>query len=278
MAINETKDIQMNKSLIQRVGSKTNKVFAKTTTAFNDLKWQFSRDYIDNKNKLTSLNGKYPEKRCFIMANGPSLLNCDLTLLKNEITISCNAQFLIWDKMGFIPTFHTVEDTLVAEDRSKELNAINSTTKIFPRDVSYCLDYDRNTIFINFKRNYKLFPKFSDDFTKVVYWGGTVSFLNMQLAYLLGCKEIYLIGFDHNYKVPSKIVDTVITSEENDVNHIHPDYFGKGYRWHDPNVARMEQAYVEARRFFDEKKIKIMNATIGGKLEVFERIDYNSLF
>ena len=102
--------------------------------------------------------------------------------------------------------------------------------------------------------------------------------LNLQLAYYLGCNEIFLVGFDHHYKIPSKIDDHVITSQGDDFNHVHPNYFGKGYRWHDPNLARMEQAYSEARRFLDARGIRVQNATVGGQLGIFERIDYSQLF
>jgi hypothetical protein len=240
--------------------------------------WMVSREGQENQHKLNALKVGFTGRRCFVMGNGPSLLKCDLKLLQDEITISSNAQYLIWDKMGFSPNFLTVEDRLVAEDRCEELNAIRQTTKIFPLDLSYCLKNIGETIFVNLVRDYKHFPRFSEDFSRIVYWGGTVSALNLQLAYYLGCKEIYLIGFDHDYKISGKIDNLVITSETEDVNHIHPDYFGKGYRWHDPNLARMEQSYIEARRFLEAKGIVVKNATAGGKLEVFERVEYLSLF
>lgn len=240
--------------------------------------WKNTPKGKENNQKLKNLQGKYTGKRCFVMGNGPSLLKNDLTLLKNEITISSNAQYLIWDKMGFTPSFLTVEDPLVAEDRRDELNQITNVVKIFPKDLSHFLKLDDSTFYINFLRSYKGFPKFSDDFINKVYWGGTVSYMNLQLANYLGCSEIYLIGFDHSYKVPDKMDGHVITSASDDVNHIHPNYFGKGYRWHDPNVERMEVGYIQARGFFETKGVKIYNATVGGKLEVFERVDYNTLF
>jgi hypothetical protein len=235
---------------------------------------------LNNIERLLSFRKKYQNRRCFILGNGPSLLKCDLSLLKNEITIASNANFLIWDKMGFSPSFLTVEDNLVAEDRSKDFSKISSTMKIFPEDLLYCLKPDENTIFVNFNRNYDDFPRFSERFDEVVYWGGTVSYLNLQLAYFLGCTEIYLIGFDHSYQVPhkSKISNFVITSDVDDVNHIHPDYFGKGYRWHDPMLWRMEMAYEKAKDFFIKHNISIFNSTVGGSLEIFERKDYNELF
>ena len=243
-----------------------------------NLVWSVSPEGRQNKKMLAELEGKFAGRRCFVMGNGPSLLKSNLSLLKDELTIGSNAQYLIWDAIGFVPTYLTVEDRLVAEDRAEELCNLDQPVKVFPRDLSYCLGESKNTVFINFIRDYQPFPKFTSDFAKTVYWGGTVSMLNLQLADYLGCNEIYLIGFDHHYQVPTTIKDHIITSQGDDVNHVHPSYFGKGYRWHDPNLARMEQSYAEARRFLDAKGVIVRNATVGGQLEVFERVDYNELF
>lgn len=245
---------------------------------FEDTVWFHTPKGIKNAKKLAGLKNKHAGKRCFIMGNGPSLLKCDISLLNDEITIASNAQFLIWDQYGFKPKYLTVEDRLVAEDRGAQLDEIEYVQKIFPKDLSYALSYTPSTLYINFLRNYPNFPQFSDDFVKQVYWGGTVTYLNLQLAYFMGCTEVYMIGFDHYYKVPAKMDNTVITSEVDDENHIHPDYFGKGYRWHDPNIERMEQSYEKAREFFEAHNVIIRNATVGGHLETFERIDFNTLF
>lgn len=242
------------------------------------LAWSVGPQGRHSKRRLAELDGKFAGRRCFVMGNGPSLLKCEIGLLKDELTIGSNAQYLVWDTMGFIPTFLTVEDRLVAEDRAAEISALQYPIKIFPQDLLYCLGDGANTIFINFVRDYRPFPKLTSDFEKIVYWGGTVTMLNLQLAYYLGCTEIYLVGFDHFYHVPKEIHGHVITSQNDDVNHIHPEYFGKGYRWHDPNIDRMELAYSEARRFFDARGIPVRNATVGGNLEIFERVEYRSLF
>ena len=69
-----------------------------------------------------------------------------------------------------------------------------------------------------------------------------------------------------------------IPSQSDDPNHFHPDYFGKGYRWHDPMVERMEQSYVRAKAEFERVGRRIFNASAGGHLEVFPRVAYASLF
>lgn len=229
------------------------------------------------RERLAGLRGSLAGRRCWVLANGPSLLKVDVRRLKDEITIGSNALFLVYDKLGFAPTFLTVEDRLVAEDRGSTLGGLTTSTKIFPHDLAYCLGADDRTIYCNFLRAYPGVPRFSAEFEQVVYWGGTVSFLNLQLAYHLGCNPIYLVGFDHNYQVPKNLEGLVITSDRDDVNHVHPDYFGKGFRWHDPNVERMERAYQVARTAIEAGGVTVANATAGGHLEVFRRVDFDAV-
>jgi hypothetical protein len=213
------------------------------------------------------------------MGNGPSLLKCDLNLLASEITLVSNAHYLIWDRLTYVPSFLAVEDRLVAEDRADELQNLVGITRIFPFDLHPLLGpSDASKLYVNFKRNYRSFPRFSHNLAKRCYWGGTVSFLNLQIAAYLGCNPIILIGFDHSYVVPTTGVHGhVIHSQGHDVNHIHPDYFGAGYRWHDPNVHRMELAYDCAREELAHSGVEILNATVGGQLEVFQRVSFDAV-
>lgn len=234
-----------------------------------------------NERRLMSLKNSFKGRRAFVIANGPSLNDTDIQLLKDELTIGCNGIFLLFDQMGFLPTFYTVEDTLVAEDRADRINSLRGMTKVFPWDLRYCLKADPDTVFINFVRRYTGVPKFSDCFERQVYWGGTVTYLNLQLAYYLGSREVYLVGADHNYRRPDQkdeVDKFIITSRSADRNHFHPDYFGPGFRYHDPMVDRMEKSYVHARGYFEKNSGVIYNATAGGQLEVFERVDFESLF
>ncbi len=237
--------------------------------------------------RLQALRNQYSgTKRCFIIGNGPSLNRTDLTQLAGEITFTTNAFFLKLPELDWTPTFHVVEDHLVAEDRASELNSLKGPTKIYPSYLGYCLDEAEDTIFINHRArvSYPFGFDFSTDAAKVTYTGCTVTFTCMQLAFYLGFEEIYLIGVDADYEIPdaSDMDESagtgVIDMACDDPNHFHPDYFGKGYRWHDPQVSEMLEAYREARRVTDETGRRIFNATIGGKLEVFERRDFCEIF
>jgi len=237
--------------------------------------------------RLRALRERYQGmRRCFIIGNGPSLNYTDLSKLRDEVTFGVNGIFLKFKDMGFRTTFYIVEDHLVAEDRAERINTLRGMVKLFPINLAYCLDEGPDTIFFNHRQrvSYPHGFDFSTDASHITYTGCTVTFTCIQLAYYLGFQEIYLVGVDASYALPATTEKrdsygvSVLDMAEDDPNHFHPDYFGKGYRWHDPQVDKMVAAYEEARRVTEAQGVKIRNATVGGKLEVFERVQYESLF
>jgi MoaA/NifB/PqqE/SkfB family radical SAM enzyme/tetratricopeptide (TPR) repeat protein/SAM-dependent methyltransferase len=247
------------------------------TKPYEALQWK------QGHRKIEFLKDLYKGERAFIIGNGRSLNSMNLQSLRNEITFGVNCIFYNFSRMGFKPNFYVVEDVLVAEDRREEIDRLSGMTKIFGEYLKYCLKDTDNVIWANVKydfSNYPGFPHFSKDASQCMWVGGTVSYLCMQLAYYMGFEEVYLIGFDHDYVIPrdAKIAGRVITSSSNDPNHFHPEYFGKGKRWHDPQIGRMEKAYRKAKEVFEADGRRIYNATVGGYLEVFPRVKYNSLF
>ena len=236
-----------------------------------------------NEKSFSSFKDKHSGERCVIIGNGPSLNKCDLTKLKDEYTFGVNSIFLNYEKMGFYPTYYVVEDILVAEDRAEQINAYDHSVKFFGNYLNYCIEGTGETIWLNviFRYDgYDDFPHFSTNALRKLWVGGTVSYLCMQLAYYMGFKEVYLVGFDHSYEIPAdaKVDGNTILSMSDDPNHFDSSYFGKGFRWHDPKVDRMELSYRKARQYFDRHGRKIYNATFGGSLEVFDRVDYEDIF
>ena len=236
-----------------------------------------------NEKRLLDYKNKHLGQRAFIIGNGPSLNNCDLHPLKKEITFGSNSIFLNYDHMGFHPTYYVVEDIFVAEDRASLINSYQGPIKFFGNYLHYCIDNKEDVIWLNVRmryEEYKDFPHFSTNALRMVWTGGTVSYINLQLAYYMGFSEVYLIGFDHSYQIPADAMvrGTVIVSNNTDPNHFHPEYFGKGFRWHDPRIDRMELAYHRSKTVFEASGKRILNATVGGKLEVFDRVQYSSLF
>jgi 2-polyprenyl-3-methyl-5-hydroxy-6-metoxy-1,4-benzoquinol methylase len=219
-------------------------------------------------------------RTCVILGNGPSLKDIDLASLRHVPTFGANGLYLAYPGTPFRATFHVVEDHLVAEDRAADLNQLGESIKLFPTYLAYCLEDDGAAIF------YRHLPRpnavqgnfeFSPDAADHTYAGCTVTFSSLQLAYYLGFRRILLVGLDHNYAIPADVQKrqdynvSVLDMPSDDPNHFNRDYFGKGKRWHDPQVDKMDQAYVCARAFFQTHGVEIYNCTVGGKLEVFPR-------
>lgn len=241
----------------------------------------------DEKERLRGLRNKFAGERCFIVGNGPSLNKHDLGKLKNEYVFAVNAIFYKTDEMGFMPYFYMVEDSHVIDDNLARIIAYPAPIKFFLSLYKSKIPAADNVFFVEgdlgFYRGIHPFhdtPRFSRDASDCVFAGQSVTHINLQLAYFLGFTEVYLIGMDFQYVKPETVIVTGNTwqSTEDDPNHFHPDYFGKGKKWHDPKVEKVALNYGLARRVYERNGRIIRNATIGGYLEVFERCDYNALF
>jgi len=93
----------------------------------------------------------------------------------------------------------------------------------------------------------------------------------------MGFKQVILIGVDHSFQSKGTPHSTVV-SKGDDQDHFDPSYFGKGFRWQLPDLETSEQAYHLAREAYEKDGREILDATIGGKLAIFPKVDYPSLF
>jgi hypothetical protein len=215
--------------------------------------------YIDPKySALLALKDCYSnKKRCFIVCTGPSLLINDLERLKDEYTFSMNSIFKIFDQTNWRPTYYCVTDRDVYNAFSNDIRVKEFQNKLYP-DIFH----DTDCILFPFDRG--IFEVdgflFSDNAYIIVNEAGTITVHLMQLAVYMGFKEIYLLGCDCNYSGPKQ------------------HFVDYGSKVTDNPEERMISAYKVAKEYADAHGIKIYNATRGGKLEVFERVDFDTLF
>ena len=82
-----------------------------------------------------------------------------------------------------------------------------------------------------------------------------------------------MVGMDFSYQIPdhSKVSGNNIISGGPDPNHFHPDYFGPMKTWKEPNLDSVRRAYELAKFVYERDGRQIINASVGGKLEVFNR-------
>lgn len=218
--------------------------------------------------KLEKYRGIYANKRCFIVGTGPSLKieDLDMLLQNKEICFSVNNIFRSFNDTKWRPNYYVVTDYEFLEGGEKLVN-VSQSIKFISDCCQKFWENNQDDSVIKFHTQYEWFhdrkPKFSNDFARKSYLGGTVVFACLQLAVYMGFTEIYLLGVDCNYLKGS--CGNYFYRQDTEDNFDH-------------RVDYMISAYLSARDYANSHDIKIFNATRGGKLEVFERVDFEMLY
>jgi hypothetical protein len=227
--------------------------------------------------RLIALKDAYRGQRAFIIANGPSLKQTDLSKLRDEVTFGMNRIYLMFPELGFSTTYLVVVNDLVIEQTAADLAGLTlpkflswHSRSFFPSSLS--IAQLPTFIYTTYES-----PRFSRDVRGRVWEGATVTNVTLQLAFHMGFQKVILIGADHNYTAKGK-PNTTVTSEGDDPNHFSPAYFGKGFRWQLPDLETSEIGYAMARDAYQAAGREVLDATIGGKLTIFPKVEYNSLF
>ncbi|PFH85605.1 6-hydroxymethylpterin diphosphokinase MptE-like protein [Bacillus sp. AFS088145] len=218
--------------------------------------------------RLKNIKNRHLNERCFIVATGPSLKMEDLEKLQGEITFSMNSICLAFDETDWRPTYYGIQDIGNYLTFEKEIKELDSECKFIGESILKYTEvpgefyiYPMNMLNHNWLHR-KYNTKFSNDAFATVYDGYTITYSLIQIAVYMGIKEIYLLGTDCNYTT--------------DLNH----HF-KNYDYFDPSYSvagnKMIHAFKVAKEYADLNNIKIFNATRGGMLEVFERVDLDNV-
>ena len=223
--------------------------------------------------QLAALKDAHRGQRCFVIGNGPSLKKTDLTRLEHEYTFGMNRIYLMFPELGFPTSFYVAVNSLVIEQCAADIRTLP-----IPKFLSWrsrnLIEPTHDTVFLHTTYSG---PKFAQDARGRLWEGATVTNVCLQLAYHMGFEQAILIGVDHSYSAKGKPNQTVV-SRGDDPNHFDAKYFGKGFRWQLPDLDTSEQGYTMARQAYESDGRQVLDATIGGKLTVFPKVDYDSLF
>lgn len=237
-------------------------------------------EHSNNVKILKSLKNKYENQRCFIIGNGPSLKVEDLDKLKNEITFGFNRIYYMFDKTNWRPTFYCSEDIKIIQNSIEEINNLDLKYKFIPlilRD-DYKIHINLATHFNQiYNKDISKMPKFSNDICKYIACGGTVTYSAIQIAAYMGFKEIYLIGVDHSF-ARYKDKNGNIIEDKNAKDYFCDEYNKDKDKLNIPRLDESTLAYMKAEEYSRQHGFRIYNATRGGKLEVFERVNFDELF
>ena len=232
----------------------------------------------DSITRIKDIKDIHRGKRCFIIGNGPSLRNTDVSYLRHEYTFGMNRIYLAFDDWGFETSYLVSVNDLVIEQCVEDFLALDMprffswrSHKFFPRDL---MSIQNPPIFLHTTYTG---PKFSSDVSGRVWEGATVTNVCLQLVFHMGFEQAILIGVDHSFAAKGTPNMTVVSNGD-DQSHFDPQYFGKGFRWQLPDLDTSERGYWMAKDAFEAAGRSVLDATIGGHLQVFPKVVYESLF
>lgn len=240
------------------------------------------KQYWENRSICKEIN-KYKNihkgERCFIIGTGPSLKASDLDLLKNEITFGSNRIFEIFNQTEWRPTYYLNQDYQLICKYADQIRDLSVKRKFMMIEAKQFFP-DSTDISYFVLRHKNFYPKdadFSKHIDKFMGQGFTVTYGAIQMAYYMGFSEVYLLGIDHNYSISLNEKGVPVINEN------VKDYFAgstakNGGDLNLPRVVESTMAYMTARKFSDKhSEFKVYNATRGGKLEAFERVDFEEI-
>lgn len=246
---------------------------------------------------------KYKGNRCFIIGNGPSLKELDLSLLSNEYTFTVNqlpkssqfesirSNFHFWSDVRFFDIDANNSGDLALIETMKKVNTNSNKPCVFYelRAKEMVEKYQLDKILdihyfsaIQFTKE-RYLKKDKIDFTKTVCNWPTVIQIVITAAIYMGFTEIYLLGLDCTGFI--NIAETKMKDYSNGIKYAFDVTEDDKKRMERSNsIYSMRQELLCQAEIFEDyellnsyakrKNIRIYNATPGGLLEAFARVNY----
>ncbi len=238
---------------------------------FRERQLGFSKKNLES---IARLKDRHKGKRCFIVGTGPSLNAADLDLIKDEITFSMNSIFLFYDKTDFRPDYYMFLDPIELEKMSADY-AVDFTgmskRESFFNDANSMrmkrkLRSEKSITLMmqwlgHWYNPYSNVFKFSDNLLRGVYDGYNSIYAAIQIARYMGCTQIYLLGADCGYTGNKK-------------HFVNYSLDKLGYTF---NTSGSIKGYEFVKSYSEKNGFKIYNATRGGYLNTFERVDLETV-
>jgi hypothetical protein len=239
--------------------------------------FRFNKEFQRINQRIREYHNIHQNKRCFIIGTGPSLNKTKFNLIKDEILIGVNTLYRGIEKFKIYPQYWVVVDGKLFEVHYEKLLTLdpNKTTlflaehagqRYLSKEKYYQNISSMNPIVIKHLGSMNIWDKFSKDITEGIYSGATVIIQAIQIAYYLGFSELYLLGCDSDYSGKHRFDGLKAENENKSVKYM------ADYHW-----EYIFSAYEKCKKAFEEDGRKIYNATVGGKLEVFERKSLNEI-
>ncbi|WIW71089.1 hypothetical protein [Anaerosinus gibii] len=248
---------------------------------------------ILKKNKV--YNNVHKGQRCFILCTGPSIKEQNLKVLKNEIVFSVSDGYLCRDYADISPKYHcSVQftymdefDEQVALERLKTMEQKVTSKELFFNISERCL-IEKHHLFQNKNVNYVCLEKIFEQDRKKIYSieniipsVKSVPIMVLMIAMYMGFKEIFLIGTEHDAGLVKEKYEHAFKESS---NRFYSKHISKNNVLLAKKVdivksrAELFHQYACLNKIASYNEVKIYNATNGGILDEFERVEFDRIF
>jgi hypothetical protein len=165
---------------------------------------------------------------------------------------------------GFTPSYYAAVNDLVIEQSLEQIKEM--------RCVKFITSRKSDLISGSIPLSAVQAGSFSKSLASGICEGCNVTYVLLQLAYILGYEYVGLLGVDHRYKYKGEPNKQTMCPKK-DPNHFSSGYFG-GMAWNNPDLAVSETHYRIAKETYEKDGRKIVNLTPKSALKVFPREDW----
>ncbi|SDX55895.1 hypothetical protein [Roseicitreum antarcticum] len=232
--------------------------------AFDSFTYKLSAD----TSVLQDLKDRNRGKPMLVVGNGPSLNQTPLDDFAHVPSVGMNKIDMLYPRTTWRPEVVVCLNNLVAKQNQDVFAASNIPTFVAWKARWYMRAESRRKL--NFF-NTTLSNAFATDALSGFGSSATVTYIALQMAYWMGADPVIIFGVDHSFKYTGPEA-TYQKREGPDTNHFDPNYFKSGTYWGTPDLDQSEIDYGLARQAFEADGRKVYDATIGGKLGIFEKI------
>lgn len=258
------------------------------------IKYIISRRFRYSLQKNVNLRNSHKGERCFIVGNGPSLKEMDFSLLNNETVFTVN--FLMKNQQLFYsikPKYHVLVDPFFARMSKEELDDVLNKIKIVGARMilSYEVSNEIAPLLsgieyysVYMRDNWNRMGRKKIDMSKLMFSSQNVVQSAICMAIYMGFREIFLVGCEFTGIYESFEVNAgnkLVNKHAYDIK--DQDQYKKMLCMDDNckmlgEYFRVFSDFKMIQQYALSHNVSIVNATIGGILDVFPRINYFSCF
>lgn len=252
------------------------------------------RDLLPTLASNRMLKGIHSGERCFILGTGPSISTQDLAPLRDEFCITLNLFYVHTDFSIVNPAYHVSTGLAVHpripatlglswfREMEKKVGAASLFLNYLDRQfvLKHGLFRSHRVHYLNMLGDWANLRERGIDATGDLYPAYGSAVMGIQVALYMGFDQIFLLGLDHDWvlRFPGRPYTHFYKPEANVLERSGLNLGGTDWVELFWNLWNLWTEYGTLSDYTEAHGTRIYNATAGGLLDVFERVDYDSLF